>query len=448
MGHKVHPTGFRIGVIRDWDAKWYADRHYMEYLQEDLKLRKAVQSMYPEAGVSRVEIDRQANNVSLTIYTARPGILIGRGGQRVDEMRLRLEGLIGKRVQLNIREVQQPELDAHLVARSVAEQMERRVAYRRTMKQTMLRTIQAGAKGMRISVAGRLDGAEIARRVTMHDGQVPLHTLRADIDYGFVEARTTMGRIGVKVWIYKGNILPPPKEVEEEELPAEAVAEAAPAVEAEEKPAEPVAEAAPVVEAEEKPAEPVAEVAPAVEAEEKPAEPVAEAAPAVEAEEKPAEPVAEAAPAVEAEEKPAKPKPRKRARAAPSAKAEVTGAEEAPAEAVAEAMPAAEAEKKPAEAVEEAAPAAEPEEKPAEAVEEAAPAAEPEEKPAEAVAEAAPAAEPEEKPAKPKPRKRARAEPSPKSKVEKAKKTPAKTVTDTDTGAELAEKPGEENVTT
>jgi len=405
----------------------------MEYLQEDLKLRKAVQSMYPEAGVSRVEIDRQANNVSLTIYTARPGILIGRGGQRVDEMRLRLEGLIGKRVQLNIREVQQPELDAHLVAKTVAEQMERRVAYRRTMKQTMLRTIQAGAKGMRISVAGRLDGAEIARRVTMHDGQVPLHTLRADIDYGFVEARTTMGRIGVKVWIYKGDILPPPKEAEEEELPAEAVAEAAPAVEAEEKPseavaeaapaveaeeksAEPVAEAAPAVEAEEKPAEAIAEVAPAVEAEEKPAEPVAEAAPAVEAEEKPAEPVAEVAPAVEAEEKPAKPRTRKRARAAPSTEAEVTGAEEAPAEAVAEAMPAAEAE----------------------------------EKPAEAVAEAAPAAEPEEKPAKPKPRKRAKAEPSPKSKVEKAKKTPAKTVTDTniDTGAELAEKSGEENVTT
>jgi len=340
MGHKVHPTGFRIGVIRDWDAKWYADRHYMEYLQEDLKLRKSVQSMYPEAGVSRVEIDRQANNVSLTIYTARPGILIGRGGQRVDEMRLRLEGLIGKRVQLNIREVQQPELDAHLVAKTVAEQMERRVAYRRTMKQTMLRTIQAGAKGMRISVAGRLDGAEIARRVTMHDGQVPLHTLRADIDYGFVEARTTMGRIGVKVWIYKGDILPPPKEVEEEELPAEAVAEVAPAVEVEEKPAEPVAEAAPAVEAEEKPAEPVAEVAPVVEVEEKPAEPVAEAAPAV-----------------EVEEKPAKPKPRKRARAAPSTEAEVTGAEEAPAEAVAEVMPATEAEEKPAEAVAEAAPA-------------------------------------------------------------------------------------------
>jgi len=344
MGHKVHPTGFRIGVIRDWDAKWYADRHYMEYLQEDLKLRKAVQSMYPEAGISLVEIDRQANNVALTIYTARPGILIGRGGQRVDEMRLRLESLIGKRVQLNIREVQQPELDAHLVARTVAEQLERRVAYRRTMKQTMLRTIQAGAKGMRISVAGRLDGAEIARRVTMHDGQVPLHTLRADIDYGFIEARTTMGRIGVKVWIYKGDILPAPKEAEEEELPVEAVAEAAPAAEIEEKPAEAVAEVAPAVEIEKKPAEAVAEVAPAAETEEKPAEAVAEVAPAAETEEKPTKPrtrkrtkaaeaVAEAAPAAETEEKPTKPRARKRIKAA---------------ETVAEVAPAAETEEKPA----------------------------------------------------------------------------------------------------
>ena len=232
MGHKVHPTGFRIGVIRDWQAKWYADRHYKEYLQEDLKLREAVQEMYPEAGVSLVEIDRQANNVALTIHTARPGILIGRGGQRVDEMRARLENLIGKRVQLNIREIQQPELDAYLVAKSVAEQIERRIAYRRTMKQAMLRSIQAGAKGMRISCAGRLDGAEIARRVTMHEGRVPLHTLRADIDYGFIEARTTMGRVGVKVWLYKGDILPTPKIEEVEEIPVELEAEAKPSPEA------------------------------------------------------------------------------------------------------------------------------------------------------------------------------------------------------------------------
>ena len=292
MGHKVHPTGFRLGVIRDWEAKWYADKHYQEYLQEDLRLRKAVQSIYPEAGVSLVEIDRQANNVSLTIYTARPGILIGRGGQRVDEMRLQLEKLVGKKVQLNIREVPQPELDAHLVAKSVAEQIERRIAYRRTMKQALQRTIQAGAKGMRISVAGRLDGAEIARRVTMHEGQVPLHTLRADIDYGLIEARTTMGRIGVKVWIYKGDILPAPKEAEPEEAAAELIARA-------ELPSAPATEE--IKEAEEVPAEPVPET------------------------------VAEAVPAVEAEEKPAKPAPRRRAKKATPAKAEAEETKEAPA---------------------------------------------------------------------------------------------------------------------
>ena len=229
MGHKVHPIGFRVGIIKPWDAKWYADKHYVHYLQEDLRVRKAVRSMYPEAGVSLVEIDRQANNVTLTIHTARPGILIGRGGQRVEEMRKKLEKLIGKRIQLNIREVQQPELNAFLVAKSVAEQMERRVAYRRAMKQTLQRTLQAGAKGMRIRCAGRLDGAEIARRVIMHEGRVPLHTIRADIDYGFIEARTQMGRIGVKVWIYKGDILPEKEEVEVAEAPVAEAAVAAPA---------------------------------------------------------------------------------------------------------------------------------------------------------------------------------------------------------------------------
>lgn len=208
MGHKVHPIGFRLGVIRDWQARWYADKHYAEFLQEDLKLRKAIQSRYADAAVSTVEIERQVNKVSLTIYTARPGIVIGRGGQRVDETRGYLEGLIGKKVQLNIKEIQQPELDAHLVAKTVAEQLERRVAFRRAMKQTILRAIQAGAKGIRISCAGRLGGAEIARRLVMHEGQVPLHKLRADIDYSLVEAHTIMGRIGIKVWIYKGDILP------------------------------------------------------------------------------------------------------------------------------------------------------------------------------------------------------------------------------------------------
>jgi len=235
LGRKVHPMGFRIGVIRNWQAKWYADKHYVEFLQEDLKLRQAIQSGYGEAGISLVEIDRQANKVMVTIYTARPGVVIGRGGQRVDEMRQHLENLVGKRIQLNIQEIRQPELDAYLVARSVAEQIERRVAYRRVMKQAIFRTIQAGAKGMRINCAGRLGGAEIARRQMIHEGQVPLHTLRADIDYGFTEARTALGRIGVKVWIYKGDILPEPKAVEVEETPVEA--EAKP-VEAEAKPIE------------------------------------------------------------------------------------------------------------------------------------------------------------------------------------------------------------------
>ena len=255
MGHKVHPIGFRIGIIRDWQAKWYADKHYAEFLQEDLKIRKAIQKRYGDAAVSLVEIERQANQVTVAIHTARPGIVIGRGGQRVDETRVSLEQLIGKKIQLNIQEIQQPELDAYLVAKTVAEQIERRVAYRRAMKQVLLRTMQAGAKGVKISCAGRLGGAEIARRLSMHDGQVPLHTLRADIDYGFIEARTAMGRIGVKVWIYKGEILPERKVEAIEESVAEEVAE---------KPAEPVAEVSVeesvAEEVAEKPAEPVAEV--------------------------------------------------------------------------------------------------------------------------------------------------------------------------------------------
>lgn len=239
MGHKVHPVGFRLGVIKTWESKWYSDRHFVNYLQEDLRVRKAIRSMYPEAGVSLVEIDRQSNNMSLTIHTARPGILIGRGGQRVDEMRKTLEGLISKKVQLNIREIQQPEFDAYLVARSIAESMERRVSYRRALKQALQRSIMAGAKGMRIKAAGRLDGAEIARRVTMHEGRVPLHTLRADIDYGFTEAKTVMGRIGIKVWIYKGEILPEKEEAEAVETVAQpavtTTAEIKPVVAVEEK---------------------------------------------------------------------------------------------------------------------------------------------------------------------------------------------------------------------
>ncbi|NQT31341.1 MAG: 30S ribosomal protein S3 [Deltaproteobacteria bacterium] len=252
MGHKVHPFGFRIGVIRDWQAKWYAEKDYVAFLQEDMKLRQAIQSRYTEAGISLVEIERQSNKVSVTIHTARPGVVIGRGGQRVDEMRLMLENLIGKRIQLNVLEVQQPELDAYLVGRAIAEQIEHRVAFRRAMKQALFRTMQSGAKGIRISCAGRLGGVEIARREVTHQGQVPLHTLRADIDYGFTEAHTALGRIGIKVWIYRGDILPEPSLLGAEEAPAEG--EEAEAAEAK-TPTPPKREAKPKAE---KPAEAVA----------------------------------------------------------------------------------------------------------------------------------------------------------------------------------------------
>jgi small subunit ribosomal protein S3 len=336
MGRKVHPVGFRIGIIRDWQAKWYADKHYPEFIQEDVKLRKAIRSRYAEAGVSLVEIERQANRVTITIYTARPGIVIGRGGQRVDETRHYLEELINKRVQLNIQEIRQPELDAYLVARMVAEQIGRRIAYRRAMKQALFRTMQAGAKGMKICCSGRLGGVEIARRQMMHQGRVPLHTLRADIDYGFTEAHTTLGQIGIKVWIYRGDILPELEEVAAEEglVEPEAVkeAEAAPAAEPE-KPAKPrakrVTRAKPVAAKEEKPVEPEAvkeaEAAPAAEPK-KPAKPkakrVTRAKPVTAKEEKPAEPEAvkeaEAAPAAEPE-KPAKPRAKRVTRAKPVA---------------------------------------------------------------------------------------------------------------------------------
>jgi small subunit ribosomal protein S3 len=319
LGHKVHPTGFRLGVIRDWQSKWYSDTHYAEFVQEDNKLREAILSKYREAAISLIEIDRQARDVTITLYTARPGIVIGRGGQRVDEMRFYLENLVGKRVRLNIQEIRQPELDAYLVARAVAEQIERRVAYRRAMKQAIFRTIQAGAKGIKISCAGRLGNAEIARRQTSHEGQVPLHTLRADIDYGFTEARTTLGRIGVKVWIYKGQILPELRVVEAEEEPVEAVAESA--------------GVAPVAEPEE-PGEAAAEVAPEAETEEKPVEAVAgseEVKPVAEPEKKPARPrakkTAEAAAAVKSEEKPAKPAVKRRRKTTTAAETEAKAAE-------------------------------------------------------------------------------------------------------------------------
>ena len=211
MGQKVHPNGFRLGIIRDWKAKWYADKQYTEFLMEDLDIRRLIEKKYKDADISAVEIDRGSHQVSVTVYTAKPGIVIGRGGQRVDEMRALLEKETGKKVQLNIREIWAPELDALLVAKNIASQISNRVAYRRALKQAITRTMQRGAKGIKINIAGRLGGAEIARSEKDSEGKVPLHTIRADIDYGLAEAHTTMGRIGIKVWIYKGDILPEPK---------------------------------------------------------------------------------------------------------------------------------------------------------------------------------------------------------------------------------------------
>lgn len=209
MGHKVHPTGFRLGVVKGWQSRWYAERDYKDLLAEDFMLRKQIQKELANASISRIEIERAAaNQVSVTIHTAKPGIVIGKSGEKVDRLRVVLEAKTKKRVRLNIVEIRQPELDAYLVGRSIAEQLEKRVSFRRAMKQAVQKTMRANAKGIRVIVGGRLGGAEIARSEKEVEGKIPLHTLRADIDYGLTEAHTTFGVIGIKVWIYKGDILP------------------------------------------------------------------------------------------------------------------------------------------------------------------------------------------------------------------------------------------------
>lgn len=210
MGQKTHPTGFRIGVIKGWQARWCAPnlRLYTTLLHEDLTIRRTITDRYPDAGIARVEIDRGANQVTATIHTARPGIVIGRGGQKVDELRQDIERQTGKRVRINIQEIRVPDLEAALVARNIGDQIQRRVAYRRAIKQAASRVMQRGAQGVKIVASGRLGGAEMSRTESERQGRVPLHTLRADIDYGFAEARTTLGNIGIKVWIYKGDVLP------------------------------------------------------------------------------------------------------------------------------------------------------------------------------------------------------------------------------------------------
>ncbi len=213
LGHKVHPTGFRVGVIYDWQSKWYAgNKNYKVQLHEDIAIRKRIMNQGgPDAGVARVEIDRNANQMTVTIHTAKPGIVIGRSGANVDLLRTELEKTTGRKVRVNISEIRTPELDAYLVARSIAEQLQRRVAFRRAVKQSVQRTMQRGAKGIKVTVAGRLGGSEMSRRESEKQGRIPLHTLRADIDFAIAEAHTTFGRIGVKVWIFKGEIMPAPK---------------------------------------------------------------------------------------------------------------------------------------------------------------------------------------------------------------------------------------------
>ena len=210
MGQKVHPKGLRLGIIKDWDARWFADKKsFSATLLEDVKIRQYIKKKLYVAGISRVQIERAANRLRISIYTAKPGIVIGRGGAEVEILRKELEKMTGKQVHINIVEIKTPETDAQLVAENVAAQIEKRVAFRRAMKQVVSRSMKMGAKGIKVACSGRLAGAEIARTEWYSEGKVPLHTLRADIDYGFCEAKTTYGRIGVKVWIYRGEVLPP-----------------------------------------------------------------------------------------------------------------------------------------------------------------------------------------------------------------------------------------------
>ncbi|AKG05589.1 30S ribosomal protein S3 [Salimicrobium jeotgali] len=208
MGQKVNPIGFRVGVIRDWESKWYADNEYANLLHEDIEIREYIENRLSEASVSTIEIERAANRVNVTIHTAKPGMVIGKGGSEVEALRKELNNRTGKRVHINIIEVKKPDLDATLVSDSIAKQLENRVSFRRAQKQSIQRSMRAGAKGIRTQVSGRLGGADIARAEYYSEGTVPLHTLRADIDYGTAEADTTYGKLGVKVWIYRGEVLP------------------------------------------------------------------------------------------------------------------------------------------------------------------------------------------------------------------------------------------------
>jgi small subunit ribosomal protein S3 len=215
VGQKVHPVGLRVGIIRDWESKWYADKDYATLLHEDLKVREYIAKRLVDASVSKVEIERAANRINITVHTAKPGMVIGKGGTEVEALRKALNELTSKRVHINIVEIKRADVDAKLVAENIARQLENRVSFRRAQKQAIQRAMRAGAKGIKTQVSGRLGGADIARAEHYSEGTVPLHTLRADIDYAHEEADTTYGKLGVKVWIYRGEVLPTRKKSEE-----------------------------------------------------------------------------------------------------------------------------------------------------------------------------------------------------------------------------------------
>ncbi|WP_129692072.1 30S ribosomal protein S3 [Gottfriedia acidiceleris] len=216
MGQKVNPVGLRVGIIKDWESKWYAEKDYADLLHEDIKIREYISTRLKDSAVSKVEIERAANRVNITVHTAKPGMVIGKGGSEVEALRKALNNLTGKRVHINIIEIKRADLDAKLVAENIARQLENRVSFRRAQKQVLQRAMRAGALGIKTQVSGRLGGADIARAESYSEGTVPLHTLRADIDYSTAEADTTYGKLGVKVWIYKGEVLPTKKKASEE----------------------------------------------------------------------------------------------------------------------------------------------------------------------------------------------------------------------------------------
>lgn len=221
MGRKVNPIGFRLGIVHDWESKWYAERNYTEQLHEDLFIRRVISGELTRAGISRIEIERSANRIEVTIHTSKPGIVIGKQGANVERLRQMLEQQVGKKVHLKIEEIKVPETDARLIGESIAEQLSRRVAYRRAMKQAVMQAMRRGTiQGIKIKIGGRLGGAEMSRSVTEMSGRVPLHTIRANIDFAVVHARTTYGRIGVKVWVYHGDVIPEKKPVFEPEVAA------------------------------------------------------------------------------------------------------------------------------------------------------------------------------------------------------------------------------------